>query len=378
MTEVIVLGGGLVGRAIAIDLAGQGHSISVVDLDETRLEALKPFNIKTIHADIKDATFFESLLKKHTYFINALPGSLGFQILTQLIDAGKKIVDISFFPESPDELVEKCKDTNAIAVYDCGVAPGLSHILSGNISKELDTLDNLKIYVGGLPVIRRKPWEYKAVFSPSDIMEEYIRPAKLVRNGKIMTLPALSEHELIDFEHIGTLEAFNTDGLRSLINHIHCPNMVEKTLRYPGYHEKIKLLLDSGFFCQKEIMVNGKSITPLAVTSEILGKAWQMTPHDEDLTVMKVVGEGHKNGKKVTLVWELLDYADTEKNIHSMARTTGYTATAVFNLLIHKPDLFSGFVFPEFLGQKKEALEFVLDYLHDRNIRITRSEIISN
>ena len=130
-------------------------------------------------------------------------------------------------------------------MVDCGVAPGLSNIVLGALSLHLDGIDRYDCYVGGLPQERRWPYEYKAVFSPIDVLEEYTRPARYVEYGREVVRPALSDIELLDFPHVGTLEAFNTDGLRSLARTMEIPFMKEKTLRYPGHAKQVGVLAAS-------------------------------------------------------------------------------------------------------------------------------------
>ena len=133
------------------------------------------------------------------------------------------------------------------AVVDCGVAPGLSNMMLGYHASQ-GAVSSYRCLVGGLPVKRTWPWQYKAPFSPVDVLEEYTRPARLVEGGCIVTRPALSEPELVDLDPVGTLEAFNTDGLRSLLVTMRqVPDMVEKTLRYPGHIDYIRVLRESGF-----------------------------------------------------------------------------------------------------------------------------------
>ena len=137
---------------------------------------------------------------------------------------------------------------------DCGVAPGMGNIIFGHHNESMEISD-YECLVGGLPIKREWPYEYQAVFSPIDVIEEYIRPARYVQNKKIIVREALSDTELVDFDEIGTLESWNSDGLRSLIKTMsHVPNMIEKTLRYPGCVEYLKVLRETGFFAIKKLM----------------------------------------------------------------------------------------------------------------------------
>jgi saccharopine dehydrogenase-like NADP-dependent oxidoreductase len=226
-------------------------------------------------------------------------------------------------------------------------------------------IDSIEIYVGGLPKIRKKPFQYKAPFSPADVIEEYTRPARLMENGHIVIRPALSEVEWIHFENLGTLEAFNTDGLRSLLYTMpHIKNQKEKTLRYPGHVDIILSLKESGFFSETPIDISGIRVAPLKVTSQILFNEWKLGHEEEELTVMKVI----VNGESKRIEWGLLDHYDHETKISSMARTTGYTCTAAVNLIAQ--NLFSekGVFPPELVGNNKDCFEYVLNYLKERKV----------
>ncbi len=294
---------------------------------------------------------------------------MGFNTLKQIIEAGKDVIDIAFFPENLFDLDELAKEHDVTAISDIGVAPGMSNILSAHADSMLDQTDNIRIYVGGLPKTRSWPWEYKAVFSPIDVIEEYTRPARFVENGKLVTRPALTDPELLDFDKIGTLEAFNSDGLRSLIHTIDCPNMIEKTLRYPGHIDKIRVLKDSGFFNEEEVLINGQKIRPIDFTTGILFPKWKLQEGDQDITIMKVIVEGRKDGTKAGFEYQLYDEYDPGSGVHSMARTTGYTATMAVRMLAEGLFDRKGVSAPEFIGRDRKCVEFILKGLNERGIK---------
>jgi len=208
--------------------------------------------------------------------LSAVPGSLGFRTLEAVIAAGKNVVDLAFFPEDPFLLDGPARANGVTAVIDCGVAPGMSNLLVGYVDSLMSETRSVLIFVGGLPLVREWPFEYKAVFSPADVIEEYVRPARYIQNGRPVVRPALSEPERIDFDELGTLEAFNTDGLRTLARTISAPDMKEKTLRYPGHIEKMAMLRETGFFNPEPIDVGGVRVRPLDVTSKLLFKKWKL------------------------------------------------------------------------------------------------------
>ena len=232
----------------------------------------------------------------------------------------------------------------------------------------LDTLEKGITYVGGLPVVRTWPFEYKAVFSPIDVIEEYTRPARYIDGGRLVTREALSDAELLDFPGIGTLEAFNSDGLRTLATTVKGDFMIEKTLRYKGHIEKMAVLRDTGFFSKEPILINGAMISPLEFTSRLLFPKWKLQEGEEDLTIMQVITEGLKDGIRMRYTWDLNDRFDRASGVHSMARTTGYTATMVARLLAKGLYDRKGISAPEFLGKDARIVSFLLEGLAKRGV----------
>lgn len=371
--KIIILGGGLVGSAIARDLQEEkDFDVFVADVNQKTLDDLNEnYNVRGICADLSDSKAITEIIKEFDLVIGALPGFMGFSSLKTIISEGKNVVDISFFPEDAFELDELAKKKNVVAVVDCGVAPGCSNIILGHISTVLEEIESFRCYVGGLPIIREWPFEYKAPFSPIDVIEEYTRSARYVKDGKLTIKPALSEPELLDFSGVGTLEAFNTDGLRSLLfTFPNIPNMLEKTLRYPGHIEKMKIFREMGFFNTELIDIKkGLKVRPIDLTTKLLFKNWQYQNEDEDLTVMRIniIGKD-KIGNKLEYQYDMLDKYDKNSNTLSMARTTGYTCSIVARLVIKGHYNRIGISPPEFIGKNKECYQEIMKELKKRNI----------
>jgi len=359
---IVVLGAGLVGNAMAIDLS-KNYDVTSVDFNEAALSPLTKYGIKTIHADLSLAGKIAEVVAPFDLIIGAVPGFMGYKMMEAVINAGKNIVDISFYPEDPFGLDKLAKAKNVVAVMDCGVAPGMGNIILGYHNKQM-AIDEYECLVGGLPVIRQWPFEYKAVFSPIDVIEEYTRPARYVVNGKLVIREALSDTELVDFKGLGTLESWNSDGLRSLAKTMDIPNMIEKTLRYPGSVEYLRVLREIGLFSEEPIDVKGTKIRPIDLTAKLIFPQWKLKPSEEDYTVMriKIKGEGK------TLTYQLLDRYHKESNTISMARTTGYTCTAVANLVLNGSYNRKGISPPEYLGEDQENFSFILNYLAERGV----------
>jgi lysine 6-dehydrogenase len=371
--KIIVLGAGLVGGPMAIDLSkNKKFSVTVADVDAVSLKKLeKNYPVKGIKKDLSNPADVKKLVSGYDMVINAVPGFMGFRTLKAIIEAGKNVVDIAFFIEDPFELDKLAKKMNVTAIMDCGVAPGMCNILIGHVDHLLDETENVAYYVGGLPEIREWPYEYKAVFSPVDVIEEYTRPARFIENSEPVTKAPLSESEFMNFPGVGTLEAFNSDGLRSLLHTIKARNMKEKTLRYPGHIEKMAVLKDTGFFSQVPVEIQGKMIRPIDFTAKLLFPKWKLNEGEVDITVMKVIVEGRKGKKKLRYTYDLLDKYDPESGIHSMARTTGYTATVALNMILDGVYSHKGISVPEYIGKQPECVKYMLQGLKKRGVIYT-------
>jgi len=367
--KVIVLGAGLVGGPMAIDLAKEKNfQVTVADISAANLEKIKTPGVQKIQKDLSDPVNVKNLVKDYDMVLNAVPGFMGFQTLKAIIEAKKNAVDIAFFPEDPFILDDMAKENGVTAVMDFGVAPGMSNVLIGYADHLLDETTNATIYVGGLPRVREWPYEYKAVFSPVDVIEEYTRPARYVENGHLITREALSDPEFHFFEGVGTLQSFNSDGLRSLAETIKCPNMKEKTLRYPGHIDIMAILRETGFFSKDEIEIKGTKIRPLDFTAKLLFPKWKLKEGEEDITVMRVTIEGKKDGKMLRYDYDLYDTYDPVTKTHSMARTTGYTATVGLRMIAEGLYNRKGVSVPEFVGQQPECVKYLLKGLAERGI----------
>jgi lysine 6-dehydrogenase len=369
--QIAILGAGMVGRAMAIDLAKQ-YQVTSFDVSQQSLQLLheKDSSIKTVQADLSNYAGYSLLLNSFDFVISAVPGFMGYRALEAIINANKNVVDISFFPEDALQLDALAKEKNITAIVDCGVAPGMSNLILGYYNERMK-IDSFECMVGGLPKKRVKPFEYKAPFSPIDVLEEYTRPARYVENGNIVTKPALSDAELIDFKKVGTLESFNTDGLRSILFTMpHILNMKEKTLRYPGHIDLMKGLIKAGFLNTAPVDFKGQQISPLAFTSALLFDQWKLGSTEEEFTLMTIELKG--DGK--TIRYELYDEYDVATQTSSMSRTTGYTCTAAVNLLINNLFTAKGVFPPELVGNDEACFNFILNYLKERNIIYTKTE----
>ena len=375
MKKVIVLGGGMVGSAMAIDMA-KNHHVLLTDINIEPLKKAKEKcnSLNILELDVNEVNTLKETIQNFDLVISAVPGFLGFKTLKNIIESEMNVIDISFFPENSLELNELAKEKGVTAIVDCGVAPGMDNVILGYYNEKYKLTD-FECLVGGLPKVKKWPFCYKAPFSPIDVIEEYTRPARYVEHGELVTREPLTDCDFVEFENVGTLESFNSDGLRSIIFTMpHIPNMKEKTLRYPGHVEYIRVLKESGFFDDDTIDLNGVKVAKIDFTSKMLFKEWKLGENEEELTVMRVTLKGlNDKGENIEIIYDLHDEFCNETKTSSMARTTGYNATAAANLFLE--GLFSekGVFPPELVGKHEVCFNYFMNYLKERNIHYTKA-----
>ncbi len=373
MKGVLVLGAGRVGRVIASDLAEDpGLEVTVADRSRTALDAVS--GSETVAADLETQGVVADLCAGADVVVGAVPGRIGMVMLKEVIEAGKPVADISFSPENPLALNEVAEQAGVPVVVDCGVAPGISNLLAGRAVEELDCTDSISIMVGGLPVRRIWPYEYRSVFSPTDVIEEYTRPCRMRVGGRDVIVPALSGVEPVDLPGVGTLEAFNTDGLRTLLETLDVPDLREMTLRYPGHADRMRMLRETGFFDDDEVELDGVRIRPRVFTEKLLFRAWEPEPGEQEFTVLRVEATGESGGRRRRIVWDLLDRTDPLSGASSMARTTGFPCAIVTRMLADGRWNLPGVVPPERLGADAGITATILEELAARGVEIRRTE----
>jgi saccharopine dehydrogenase-like NADP-dependent oxidoreductase len=371
LRRALVLGAGRVGFAVAFDLSQQQScDVTVVDTAETRLARLAGLrHVTTTRVDANEVTALRALASAHDVVVGALPSVLGYRTLEALIGACPAIVDISFMPEDALALDAVARRAGTTVVVDCGVAPGLSHMMVGDAVRRVDECRSVKILVGGLPAHPGGLFDYKAGFSPYDVIEEYVRPARIVEEFEVIAREGLSGLEFVEVPGVGTLEAFLTDGLRTLTTTIKARSMYEKTLRYPGHAQAMRAFREAGFFSKEATMVCDQRIRPLDVTAALLFPRWTFGDEEADVTVLKVLVEGTSGSNRLTCSWELIDRYDPAARLHSMARTTAFPA-AIVAALVANGALPAGVHPPETLG-RAGLLDGVAEQLAVRGVHCT-------
>ena len=377
MEKVLVLGAGMVGRVIAQDIARDpGTIVHVADHDRKVLDAVSGQVHGTHTMDLTgDNTEF---FKDYDIIVGAMPSHLAYDVTKQVIASKTHMVDISFSPKTYGPLGPSIEEAGIAVVPDMGVAPGMSNLLVGHCIQQLGNfVDTVKVMVGGIPVTRTYPHQYKAAFSPADVLEEYTRDVYMRVGGKNVVREALSEPELVEFGDLGTLEAFNTDGLRTLLDSFpFVPDMVEKTLRWPGHRDLMKVLKDMGFFSTvpKDTHYSGLGggwvdVIPRDLTCALLFPQWQYKGQEQDITAMRV----EVSSQDTTHKWEMMNVGSADR-VTSMARTTAIPAAAVARL-IQSGKIGPGLHTPEDLGASPELTQAILDDQARRGIHYQHTVI---
>jgi saccharopine dehydrogenase-like NADP-dependent oxidoreductase len=370
--KILTIGCGYIGSVLVRHLSERIPSAEIVVSDESR-EAIEKAtssigrgNVKPLQLNIRDYDRLVKAAENFDILVGLAPGRLGYKTVEAAIDAGVNMVDLSYMREDPMTLNDRALKAGVTVIPDCGVAPGLSHILVGRAVSMLDKVKDVFILVGGIPQNRVPPLDYKVTWCVEDLIEEYVRRPKIVKNGRTIEVEALDGLEEVDFPGIGRLEAFYTDGVRTLHHSIKgVENMWEKTLRYPGHAEKIKLLRDLGFFDEEPI----DGLSPRSLTVKVFER--RLSLHEvKDFVVMKVEVDGFKNGRETHHSYTLIDYYDDERKVTAMGRTTAYTASAVIQLLARGEIKGVGIVPPERLGMDGKCFERIMEELEKDGIKV--------
>lgn len=363
--RVTVLGAGLIGRAMVFDLCRE-HDVTVADLNTKPLESVARWPCRPARADVLAPGVLEEIAGHADVVLSAMPGAIGLRVLERLVAMGKNVVDISFTEEDPTALNARAASRGATVIVDCGVCPGLSNILAAHAARcRFRRLDRYVCYVGGLPREPRPPWFYKNPFAAESVIDEYTRPCRFRIGGRPSTLEPLSGAETIEFPETGPLTAFHTDGIRTLLASLpEVPTLVEKTLRHPEHYHFIMRLREAGFFAP--------DVLPTLTT--VCRRAWRFEPGEADLTVMRLLFEGlAPGGAPVRLKVDLVDHYDAANGLLSMARTTGFTATAAARLLLEGRFRHPGVHPPEVLGFDEELFRALTGLLEERGVRFTET-----
>ncbi|MEO0225573.1 MAG: saccharopine dehydrogenase C-terminal domain-containing protein [candidate division WOR-3 bacterium] len=370
--KVLVLGCGMQGRVASGDLAQSGHKVTVLDANPSNLKKVRGLrNLRCMRFDVTDRDRLIALIRSFDVVLGALPAALGFYAMQVATEAGVDIVDMSYQAEDPFRLDQRAKRHRVRVVPDAGFCPGLSNILIGEAASEMGKIDRIRILVGGIPQNPIPPFNYRITWSPADLIAEYTRPARIVKNFKIIIMPALSGVQEFNLSRVGRLECFYTDGLRTLLKTFkNVRYMEEKTIRYPGHAQLIKTMFDWGFLTTPTFKSDDKKIDQDEYTVSFL-KSIFGSVDEKDLSILTIEIRGRKEKRKYTCV----DYYDEKRRITSMARLTAYTGSIITQCIKSYPGF--GVIPPEYLGQNRKIVSFIHSELRKRKVHIKKSFIKS-
>ena len=343
MARMCVLGGGLVGRFVACVLNERGHQIRVVDSQPL---SDMPAEIEIIE-DFVELDSLEDIVRGFDVIINCLPGRIGHMVRAPLMSIeGSLVADLAFTSEDPRGLDDLAKKYRSKLIYDVGIAPGLSNALLKFAECEMGRLESAKIWVGGNPQQPDGEWSYMAPFSPSDVIEEYTRPARVRRMGQNVTEPALSERHTVCVPKYGDMEAFLTDGVRSLLDTIDSEELLEYTVRWPGHIQRY---------------LDGED------SEEELIEAWKFDPERPEFTWLAIEVQGVQENRR----WDIID--EGKEGWSSMARTTGLVTVEVAEMLVEGAIPEFGVMPPERIGQDQQLLSRLIAAMRREGVEIQES-----
>ncbi len=338
--RMLVLGGGMMGRAAVYDMVRQDdvEKVIVADVDRSVAESAAEFagSDKAVPHEV-DVTneedvlgameMADGVLSAVSYRFNLELARLAVQAETHFCDLGgnNTVVDGEL------ALHVEAEAKGVTIIPDCGLAPGMVSLLAMAGMKELDVTKRIRMRVGGLPVHPKPPLDYMIVFSVHGLINEYIEPCVVIREGKIVTVDSLIDVEDIEFpEPFGTLEAFNTSGGSSTLPASLLGKVEEldyKTIRYPGHVAKIKAMVDIGLASSSPVEIGDVSVAPRDVLESCLLAS--LSEPDEDLVLLRVTVEGTKDGHDTVVVYEMIDRMDTETGLTAMMRGTSFPASII-------------------------------------------------
>ncbi|RLG40380.1 MAG: saccharopine dehydrogenase family protein [Thermoproteota archaeon] len=361
------------GKAIAYDLYERvtGSNLLLVDKSRESLdEARKLVNKADIRvADLSNAEEIYRIIKDVDAAVSALPGKFGKIAWIAAVKAGVDMVDVSYSPDDPMHFHVQANDAGVTIVPDAGVAPGLSNMMAGRAYAQLEEVRELKIYVGGIPENPIPPLGYLVTWSPEDLIEEYVRPARVVKDGNIVEKPAVSELEKVIIPGVGELEAFLTDGLRTMLKTLKGVKLMEeKTLRWPGHAEKIELLKTLGYLDRKPVDLNGTGIPPADMTAKLFRE--RLKGDSRDIVVLRVIASGRSSLNDIEIEYRMVDRYDESTGFSAVARTTAFVATGILKLITEGAIPGPGVIPPEVIGMDENLFSSVAEWLSWRGIKI--------
>lgn len=302
MFEVAFIGVGRVGAQALKYFLEEVESARVIALDSDPSRASLVRSVSDSVAFETCSSPSEALSKAGSprLAVTALPSRVAFKYVEELIERGISVVDVSYVEEDPYSLEGASTRSRAFYVPDAGFAPGFSNLIVGKLSSELGELESLYIYAGGIPVEPVEPIGYQVTWNPLDLLEEYVRPARIVVDGAVKRVDPLEEKLAVEIPGVGVFEGFYSDGLRTLVRNVRAKNMAEVTIRHRGHLDAIRTLKKLGFLDGEPIEVSGKLVAPIEYSARVLERKLRQTV--PDVAVLRVVASSRERRAAVTSI----------------------------------------------------------------------------
>lgn len=355
--RVLVLGAGLQGTACAFDLLKQPAvtQVMIADLKQPALPAFlqqgADARLIPMALDVRDEQAVRSAFAQCDGVLSAIPYYFNGTLARLAVDGGVHFADLggnTAIVQQQRQLDTAARAKGISVIPDTGLAPGMVNVIAQHGIDQFETVESVKLYVGGLPQAPEPPLGYQIAYSIEGMVDYYTTPSLVMRDGQPKTVEALSELETVVFNApVGPLEAFHTAGGLSTMVYRYAgkiPVMEYKTLRYPGHAAIMRSIRDLGLLGAEAVNVKGQQVAPRDVFVKVAGAA--LRKGKPDLVALRVVVTGSAAGVRATRAWEVVDRYDATHGITAMMRTTGYTL-AITGLLqlsaaiapgVHTPD----------------------------------------
>lgn len=382
--KYLLLGSGLQGTAIAFDLLRQAAGttrLTVLDRDADALARLRERlgddpRLVTAPGDVADAAALAPLMAEADVVVSAVNYWFNHALAEQAVEQRAHFLDLG----GNNDVVAKelaldarARERGVAVIPDCGLAPGMAGILAHHLQADLDAVESVRIRVGGLPQHPRPPLDYMLLFAVQGLINEYVEPCVVIRDGEIRTVPGLSELETVRFpEPWGELEAFQTSGGTSTLPQTLLGRVCHldyKTIRYRGHRDRFRLLMDLGLCDTEPLRFRGAEFAPRDFLGLMLERSLSFA--DEDVALVLIEAEGEAAGRPLRRTIRIVDLPDREHDISAMMRTTGYP-TAIIAAMLANGEIAARGARPQELVVPAERF---IDELARRGIALQREEV---